>query len=173
MLSKLKHGPTTALASPISVTPDAAAAAAAAPISSIPLNASTPILTLMSPAEQTMQRSQHPPPTSGPATHPLDPATHFQSPYLIGFLGCMFCSSVEHAFKACPQHSAPPGASSIFFRSCSHTSRTFSQESAFPCCDQNLPAPPPSSTPATQYLPHYCSCPRPPCWIPTAWTSTH
>jgi hypothetical protein len=143
VLRKLKHGHTTALAAPLSVAPAAPPPPPASPISD---PAPAPIRTLMSPAEQTMNRYQ-PTPASSPATFPIDPVTNFQSPYAVGFHGCMFCGSTDHVFRSCPQHEAP-GASSVFFKNLfAHKPHLRKKE---PRPDEYLPAPFVSGTPATQ-----------------------
>ena len=108
-------GQTTALAATFAATPSAAPPASTVteivPFEPTATDSSF-AHTFMSPAEQTMRRYQ---PTSSAGEPIIDPITQFQSPYPLGFQGCMFCGSTDHVFKACPQHDAP-GASAIFFK---------------------------------------------------------
>jgi hypothetical protein len=151
VLRKLKHtGPATALAAPLSV---ASVPSVHAPASSIPLDQPDDVSgltrTFISPAEQTMQRYQ-PTSTDGPTEYPMDPLTNFQSPYPVGFPGCMFCGATEHVFRSCPQHSTP-GASAISFKNLfAHKPHLRKRD---PLPGDYLAAPSSSRTPATQSFP--------------------
>ena len=144
---KLKHAP-AALTVPFS--------AAVSPPSSVPgseagasddVSAITKVF--LSPAEQTMQRYQ-PPPVDGPPSFPVDPTTNFQSPYPVGFRGCMFCGSNDHVFRACPQN-ATAGASNIFYKNLFAHKPHLRKRPPLPSAI--LPLPPSLPLPGTQSFP--------------------
>ena len=102
VLRKLKQGPTTALATPLSIQQ------ALPPDNDVV----TSTRVFLSPAEATMQRCS---PAGGTSECLTDPLTNFQSAYPIGFNGCMFCGSPDHVFRSCPQHDVA-GASAAFYK---------------------------------------------------------
>ncbi len=146
VLRKLKHGPTTALAAPISVQP-----------ALLPANdATTSTRVFLSPAEATMQRYS---PAGSTPEYPTDPLTNFQSTYPVGFIGCMFCGSTDHVFRSCPQHEVT-GAAAVFYKHLFAHKPHLRKRAPLPT--EILPAPSTAAltpTPATQSFPSPATIP--------------